>query len=119
MATTKADVDQLVQAYLRKRGYKSAEAALKKDAGLSASSPVKTSASLDQFVFDSSLLDVDSTVIENILSCYNPAEANQPQLVEESYKRLKTWVDDSLDLYKVRFLFFRETEITIPFLSFS
>ena len=103
------NVDQLVQSYLKKRGYKSAETALRREANLaqqphsSSSSllPPQQSSSVDQFVFDSSLLDVDSTVVESILSCYNPAESNQPKLIIDSYKRVKSWVDDSLDLYKV------------------
>ena len=83
-------------AYLRKRGIKQQQ------------QPTSNEDAMDvgQFVLDSTLLDVDSTVVENILSFYNPAEANQPQLIEESYKRLKAWVDDSLDLYKVRVVTF-------------
>ena len=46
-----------------------------------------------------------SGIVENVL--YSLADQN-PQQYADSFQRLAAWVDDSLDLYKVRYCRLRE-----------
>ena len=46
----------------------------------------------------------DEASIANFILFYNEAEANNPKAYEQSYARLRKWIDDSIDAYKVNLL---------------
>jgi len=58
---------------------------------------------LEEFIVDS-LADSDVAVSNYILN-YNPAETG-PQAYFSSFNLLASWIDQSLDLYKVNMIFF-------------
>lgn len=58
---------------------------------------------MEEFIVDS-LADSDVAVSNYILN-YNPAETG-PQAYFSSFNLLASWIDQSLDLYKVNMIFF-------------
>ncbi|KAI9092431.1 WD40-repeat-containing domain protein [Phlyctochytrium arcticum] len=82
--------DRLVAAYLKSRGYRNAESLFRKEANVaSTDSPVlpdviKGEASIPEFIL-----------------FYNEAEASNPNAYERSYERLRKWIDDSIEKYKM------------------
>lgn len=93
--------DEVVLAYLKKRGYKQAENAFKTDAKITGpSTTASISASkLDQMIFESVAVDFDSN--QDQLTLFTSASDSQPKQIDEGFRRFKAFVEDSLDLYKV------------------
>ncbi|KAI8917088.1 WD40-repeat-containing domain protein [Powellomyces hirtus] len=78
--------DRLVAAYLKSRGYRQSEATFKKEAVVT---PPTTwngrgEASIPDFIL-----------------FYNESEASNPNAYQRSYERLRKWVEDSIDKYKM------------------
>ncbi|KAH9262257.1 hypothetical protein BASA82_000706 [Batrachochytrium salamandrivorans] len=89
MASHTQVCDRLVANYLNQRGFRQAEASLRSEARL------KT--------FQDLPVDIkaDEVSIPNFIMFYNEAEANNPLAYEQSYTRLRKWIDDSIDVYKL------------------
>ncbi|KAJ3411859.1 Transcription initiation factor TFIID subunit 5 [Chytridiales sp. JEL 0842] len=85
------DVDKVVAAYLRSRGFKNAEAAFISDAQLK---------SADQLAEEAKSIHLEASIPEYILF-YNEIEANNPAAYEQSYGRLSKWIEDSMDKYQL------------------
>ncbi|KAJ3206042.1 Transcription initiation factor TFIID subunit 5 [Dinochytrium kinnereticum] len=83
--------EELVAAYLRSRGFKAAESALR------AESKVR---SLESLVKDAEGFNEEVSVPDFILF-YNESEAKNPSAYDQSYGRLRRWIEDSLDMYKI------------------
>ncbi len=116
------DMDVIVLNYLKKRGYKLAEASLKQEANIPANTTTTSNApsnlNLEQLSSNSNL-DSDVTVT-NYIMFYNSHEMNSPSRslfncfilyfylliiifrYYDSYVKLREWIHSSLDLYKVR-----------------
>eukprot|EP01135_Chromosphaera_perkinsii_P000114 Nk52_evm10s32 gene=Nk52_evmTU10s32 len=84
-----SELDKIVLTYLTKKGYRESGSALQKEANVLTS--------MDELAF-SSKVDAEAQLRDQIL-LHDPAE-NQPQALIESYQRLLSWCEDSLDLYK-------------------
>jgi transcription initiation factor TFIID subunit 5 len=89
------EVEVMVLNYLKKRGYRQAEASFKQEANLLHHSSLP----LDQLASNASL-DHDVSVA-NYIMFYNSNETSSPQRYIESYVKLREWIHSSLDLYKV------------------
>ncbi|ORY45310.1 WD40 repeat-like protein [Rhizoclosmatium globosum] len=94
---TSEDVDRIVAAYLRERGYKHTEAAFADEAKPPTTS---TSASKRGRPNDDGVGAVDEASIPDFLLYYSETEANNPNAYEHSYARLGRWVKDSLEKYR-------------------
>ena len=93
MAAVQADkesLDRIVLRYLQKRGYKDAEKALKSEAKLQ---------TLTQMAMVPHL-GADASISDHILY-YNEADCGPTALIL-GYRKLRDWVHNSLELYKVR-----------------
>ncbi|GBG86240.1 hypothetical protein CBR_g41144, partial [Chara braunii] len=82
------DYDRIVLAYLKRKGYKNAEAALKEE---SKTQPLSEAAGDRQLSLDTS--------IANHIYFFSRSD-NGPGKYKENYGRLRSWVQSSLDLYK-------------------
>jgi len=85
-------VDTMVLQYLRSRGYRNAEETLKREA--------KTK-SLKDLQEELAHGTGKEQSLPDFILFYNETEANNPDAYEQSYSKLKKWMEDSLDLYKV------------------
>ncbi|TPX63538.1 hypothetical protein SpCBS45565_g06517 [Spizellomyces sp. 'palustris'] len=83
--------DRLVAAYLKTRGYRHTEAFFRKEANLP----------LSEGSLDSGLHQRHEASVPDYILFYNEAEASNPNAYERGYSRLRKWVDDSIDKYKV------------------
>ncbi|KAK6096089.1 hypothetical protein BDEG_21845 [Batrachochytrium dendrobatidis JEL423] len=81
--------DRLVAHYLNQRGFRQAEASLRSEAKIKGVQDLPTD------------VKVDEVSIPNFILFYNEAEANNPLAYEQSYTRLRKWIDDSIDVYKL------------------
>ena len=86
--TTSPDLDTLVLAYLQKRGYSSTSETLKHEAKLSIKGLLN---SLSQW---------NHNALARAISLYDSESAN-PEYLVNAYKKLKNWVENSLDAYRV------------------
>ena len=86
-----SDVEKLVFAFLQKKGYKQASSVLMQEAKLA-----REDATLEEV--SASLEDT----VANYILFHENEEALSPQLFEKGYKSVKRWIENSLDLYKVR-----------------
>lgn len=91
------DVDLVVLNYLKKRGFKQAEAYLKQEANLQLASTVPV-----DLLASHSGLDHDVSVA-NYIMFYNSSESS-PIRYQDSYLKLREWIHSSLDLYKQEML---------------
>ncbi|KAJ2740286.1 Transcription initiation factor TFIID subunit 5 [Coemansia sp. BCRC 34301] len=89
-------VEKVVLQYLKSKGYREAEKALRADAKLSGQE--STLSSLAQ-AFPGSEAGADASVPSWILF-YNSAEEGNPDAYNQSYGALRRWIDSSLDAYK-------------------
>jgi transcription initiation factor TFIID subunit 5 len=85
------EIDKIVLFYLNKKGYKNAEAVFKQE------SRVSTIEDLEQEITQ----ELDASV-SNFILFHQQEELNNPAVYEQSYGKLKRWIEDSLDLYKVK-----------------
>lgn len=74
--------DRIVCQYLSKKGYKNAEQILRQEARVS-TQPLPPSAVANHILF------------------YNEDENNSPNAYESCYIKLRSWINDSIDLYKL------------------
>ncbi|KAJ3108089.1 hypothetical protein HDU97_002324 [Phlyctochytrium planicorne] len=81
----------LLQEYLRSRGFNATEATLRNEA------KTRSLASLRE---EADSFKEEVSVPEFILT-YNESEANNPSAYDQSYGRLRRWIEDSLDMYKL------------------
>lgn len=116
-----AEVDKVVLSYLRKRGFKTAESAFASEAKVSGRTRgsvvwfawgrqliahstaefVLTAAQIlnvDEFA---SALAEDNEQVMNTIMIAHPIEV-RPGRYDETYSNLRSWMDGSLDAYKVR-----------------
>ncbi len=93
MSAKEKDIDLIVLNYLKKKGYKQAEAIFRQEAKVV---PERTS---EQLAFEASL-DNDVSVANYIT--FHGAVDRSPVRYEECYCNLRDWVHASLDRYKVR-----------------
>eukprot|EP00959_Pyramimonas_sp_CCMP1952_P046352 967909-Pyramimonas_sp.AAC.3 len=84
-------IELAVLKYLRKKGYKSAEEAFRAESRVYATNEQMT-------MMNYSTLDTDASLTNQIL-LFNQEELN-PRRYIDTYKKLREWVDTSLDLYK-------------------
>lgn len=73
----------------RSLGFEQSEAAFRKEAKLVSDNLLEVGTSKENSVSDYILF-------------YNESEASNPNAYERSYERLRRWVEDSIDKYKVR-----------------
>ncbi|KAI8588881.1 WD40-repeat-containing domain protein [Geranomyces variabilis] len=82
--------DRLVAAYLKNRGYRQSEATFRKEAVVSTAAP--------------SAADWASrgeASVPDFILFYNEHEASNPNAYQRSYERLRKWVEDSIDKFKL------------------
>ncbi|KAJ1907313.1 Transcription initiation factor TFIID subunit 5 [Coemansia sp. IMI 209127] len=89
-------IEKIVLQYLKSKGYKDAEKALREDAMLDISETTLTDLAN---AFPASEVGSDASVPSWILF-YNEAEQGNPDAYNQSYKELRRWIDSSLDVYK-------------------
>ncbi|KAJ2002496.1 Transcription initiation factor TFIID subunit 5 [Coemansia thaxteri] len=89
-------VEKVVLQYLKSKGYKDAEKALRADANLDGAE--STMADLAN-AFPASEVGSDASV-PNWILFYNEAEEGNPDAYNQSYGELRRWIDNSLDVYK-------------------
>ncbi|KAJ2886559.1 Transcription initiation factor TFIID subunit 5 [Coemansia aciculifera] len=89
-------VEKVVLQYLKTKGYRDAEKALRADAKLSGQE--STLGDLAQ-TFPGSEVGSDASV-PNWILFYNEAEEGNPDAYNQSYGELRRWIDSSLDVYK-------------------
>ncbi|KAI8610133.1 WD40-repeat-containing domain protein [Chytriomyces sp. MP71] len=105
------DMDRIVAAYLRERGYRNAESALAQDSRMSTNQrarvPRATSADSDDDDEANGPRGggfgggaVEEASIPDFILFYSEAEANNPNAYEHSLGRLVKWVKDSLEKYR-------------------
>jgi hypothetical protein len=87
---TQEQIDSVVAQYLRKKGYTKAEQIFREEARLQ---------SLESLAANSNLLS--DLNVANYVMFYNPAEQH-PRIYHDSYRELRKWVDQSLDMFQVR-----------------
>ncbi|KAJ2827742.1 Transcription initiation factor TFIID subunit 5, partial [Coemansia sp. 'formosensis'] len=89
-------VDKVVLQYLKSKGYRDAEKALRADAKL-----LGQESSLGDMAqaFPGSEVGSDASV-PNWIMFYNEAEEGNPDAYNQSYGELRRWIDSSLDVYK-------------------
>ncbi|KAJ2818370.1 Transcription initiation factor TFIID subunit 5, partial [Coemansia erecta] len=89
-------VEKIVLQYLKSKGYRNAEKALREDAIMDgAETTIGDLAS----VFPASEMGSDANVPEWVLF-YSEAEQGNPDAYSQSYRELRRWTDSSLDVYK-------------------
>lgn len=95
------NTDEVVLGYLKKRGYKQAEAAFRNDAKITGAPSTSSlpAAKIDQMIFESMAVDFDTAGDQPML--FSSSADAQPKQLEDSFRRFKAFVEDSLDLYKV------------------
>ncbi|KAJ2808725.1 Transcription initiation factor TFIID subunit 5 [Coemansia guatemalensis] len=89
-------IEKIVLQYLKSKGYKDAEKALREDAMLEGND--STLGDLAS-AFPASEMGADASVPSWILF-YNEAEQGNPDAYRQSYRELRRWIDSSLDAYK-------------------
>ncbi|KAJ1879082.1 Transcription initiation factor TFIID subunit 5, partial [Coemansia sp. S17] len=89
-------VEKVVLQFLKTKGYREAEKALRADAKLSGQE--STLGDLSQ-TFPGSEMGSDASV-PNWILFYNEAEEGNPDAYNQSYGALRRWIDSSLDVYK-------------------
>ncbi|PIA14010.1 WD40 repeat-like protein [Coemansia reversa NRRL 1564] len=89
-------VEKIVLQYLKSKGYKDAEQALREDAMLEGND--STLGDLAS-AFPASEIGADASV-PNWILFYNEAEQGNPDAYRQSYRELRRWIDSSLDAYK-------------------
>ena len=82
----------VVLKYLREKGYRGAEQAFRQE------SRVQT---LDEMALSRAIGEGHVGSVSNAVYLYGTADSD-PARYPESFRRLRDWVDSSLDLYKVR-----------------
>ena len=97
--TEARDVEKLVFAYLQKKGYKQASAALMHEASLAVAKAVGGNGDDQEVTIEQVGAAIEDTVANYILF-HESEESLSPQLFERGYKSLKRWIDNSLDLYQ-------------------
>ncbi|KAI9353330.1 WD40-repeat-containing domain protein [Zopfochytrium polystomum] len=85
------DADRIVAAYLHSRGFVSAESALRQEA------KIKPLESLQ----DEARMQAAEASIPEFILFYNESEMNNPSAYKQSYGRLRKWVEDSLEKYRM------------------
>ncbi|KAJ2502767.1 Transcription initiation factor TFIID subunit 5 [Coemansia sp. RSA 1972] len=89
-------VEKIVLQYLKTKGYRNAEKALREDAIMDgAETTIGDLAS----VFPASEMGSDANVPEWVLF-YSEAEQGNPDAYSQSYRELRRWTDSSLDVYR-------------------
>ncbi|KAI8320440.1 WD40 repeat-like protein [Martensiomyces pterosporus] len=89
-------IEKIVLQYLKDKGYKDAEKALREDAKLDGA---ETTLSDMASAFPAGEVGSDASVPSWILF-YNEAEQGNPDAYNQSYGELRRWIDSSLDVYK-------------------
>ncbi|KAJ1830579.1 Transcription initiation factor TFIID subunit 5, partial [Coemansia sp. RSA 2708] len=93
---SKKQVEKVVLQYLKSKGYRNAEKALREDATLDgAEITISDLAS----AFPANEIGADANVPEWVLF-YSEAEQGNPDAYSQSYRELRRWIDSSLDVYK-------------------
>jgi transcription initiation factor TFIID subunit 5 len=90
-ATSEKYIERIVFSYLNKKGYKETEAILRKE------SKAETVGNLEK-----TLTHLDDNQLAKLIIASDPA--NQ-QGYERGYVKLRRWIEDSIDLYKVGLLY--------------
>ena len=100
------DWNLLIQQYLHKKGFKEAEKAFAEESGGSAAAH-KDEMSLHH------RLETHKGVVENLLTQYSTRD--DPNFASAAFDKLVQWVDNSLDVYRVRRRWLmRRAVITLP-----
>ncbi|KAJ1993654.1 Transcription initiation factor TFIID subunit 5 [Coemansia umbellata] len=89
-------IEKIVLQYLKSKGYKDAEKALRENAMLDTA---ETTLGDLSNAFPASEVGSDASV-PNWILFYNEAEQGNPDAYSQSYKELRRWIDNSLDVYK-------------------
>ncbi|KAJ1901180.1 Transcription initiation factor TFIID subunit 5 [Kickxella alabastrina] len=89
-------VEKIVLQYLKSKGYKDAEKALRENANIDG---LETTLSDLASAFPSNEVGSDAN-IPNWILFYNEAEQGNPDAYSQSYRELRRWIDSSLDVYK-------------------
>jgi hypothetical protein len=82
-------LDNIVAHYLKKKGYARAEQVFREEARVQSIEALAANAHL--------LADLN---VANYVMFYNPAEQH-PRIYNDSYRELRKWVDQSLDMFQV------------------
>ncbi|KAJ2787582.1 Transcription initiation factor TFIID subunit 5 [Coemansia interrupta] len=89
-------VEKVVLQFLKSKGYKDAEKALRENARLD---DAETTLGDLANVFPGNEVGSDASV-PNWIMFYNEAEEGNPDAYSQSYRELRRWIDSSLDVYK-------------------
>ncbi|KAJ2591802.1 Transcription initiation factor TFIID subunit 5 [Coemansia sp. RSA 1722] len=89
-------VEKIVLQYLKSKGYKDAEKALRENASLDG---IETTLADLASAFPGNEVGADASV-PNWILFYNEAEQGNPDAYSQSYRELRRWIDSSLDVYK-------------------
>ncbi|KAJ3193010.1 Transcription initiation factor TFIID subunit 5 [Irineochytrium annulatum] len=85
------DADEAIASYLRSKGFKQSEQAFRSEAGLP----------LDSLSDEAKKPESDEASVPDFILHYNEVELKNPAAYEQSYGRLRIWIEDSLDKYKL------------------
>ncbi|KAJ2708341.1 Transcription initiation factor TFIID subunit 5, partial [Coemansia spiralis] len=88
--------EKIVLQYLKAKGYRNAEKALREDALLSGGESTLGDLAA---AFPASEMEADASVPSWIL-LFSEAEQGNPDAHSQSYRELRRWIDSSLDVYK-------------------
>ncbi|KAJ2159268.1 Transcription initiation factor TFIID subunit 5 [Coemansia sp. RSA 552] len=89
-------VEKIVLQYLKSKGYRNAEKALRSDATLDGA---ETTLGDLATAFPAGEMGLDASVPDWVLF-YSEAEQGNPDAYSQSYRELRRWIDSSLDVYK-------------------
>ncbi|KAI9471587.1 Transcription initiation factor TFIID subunit 5 [Coemansia sp. RSA 989] len=89
-------VEKVVLQYLKSKGYKNAEKALREDATMDG---METTLGDLASAFPANEMGSDASVPEWVMF-YSEAEQGNPDAYSQSYRELRRWIDSSLDIYK-------------------
>lgn len=93
---SKKHVEKIVLQYLKSKGYKDAERALRANAKLDG---LETTLGDLAGAFPTGEVGSDASIPDWIMF-YNEAEEGNPDAYNQSYQELRRWIDSSLDVYK-------------------
>ncbi|KAI8826680.1 WD40-repeat-containing domain protein [Fimicolochytrium jonesii] len=88
--------DRIVANYLKNRGYQQTEAALRKEAPGTAAGQAGSSSSNAWAPRNGAKVSIPDYIL-----FHNENEANNPSGYQQSYGRLRKWIDNSIDRYKL------------------
>ncbi|KAJ3032289.1 Transcription initiation factor TFIID subunit 5 [Rhizophlyctis rosea] len=92
-------IERKVADYLRAHGYHQTAEQLTQE--VLTKSAAQLSAESKEFAAGPSSASTPTPSIPDFLLVYNENEANNPNAYEQSYNRLRKWVDNSIDVYKI------------------